>query len=55
VQVALVMLATLAVIAIAVQPKLSADCVVTANAALGLWLARGWGRKKFARKRLLTI
>jgi hypothetical protein len=41
VQVALVMLATLAVIAIAVQPKLSAGGVVTANAASGRWLARG--------------
>ena len=52
---AVVALATLGVIAAAVQPKLSAGCVVAANAALGLWLARGWGKLKFIRKKPLTV
>ena len=47
---AVVALATLGVIAAAVQPPLSAGCVVAADAALGLWLARGWCKQKFIRK-----
>jgi hypothetical protein len=52
---AVVALGTLGVIAAAVQPKLSAGCVVAANAALGLWLARGWCKQKFIRKKSLTV
>jgi hypothetical protein len=52
---AVVALATLGAIAAAVQPKLSAGCVVAADAALGLWLARGWCKLKFIRKRSLTV
>jgi hypothetical protein len=48
-------LATLAFIVIAISPPFSAGGVVAANATLGLWLARGWGRKKFARKLSLTV
>jgi hypothetical protein len=52
---AVMALATLAVIAAAVQPKLSAGCVVAADAALGLWLVRGWCKQKFLRKKPLTV
>ena len=52
---AVVALATLGVIAAAVQPRLAAGCVVAANTALGLWLARGWGKLKFIRKKPLTV
>ena len=47
---ALVALATLAAVASAIRSGLSAGGVVAANAALGLWLARGWGRRSFTRK-----
>jgi hypothetical protein len=52
---AVVALATLGVIAAAMQPRLAAGCVVAANTALGLWLARGWGKLKFIRKKPLTV
>jgi hypothetical protein len=52
---ALMALATLAAIAIAIQPGLSAGGVVAANAALGFWLARGWGKQKFTRKKPVTV
>ncbi|MGA2444765.1 MAG: hypothetical protein ABSG50_04950 [Opitutaceae bacterium] len=52
---AVVALATLGVIAAAIQPKLSAGCVVAANSAQGLWLARGWCKQKFIRKKSLTV
>ena len=32
-----------------------AGWIVGVNVALGLWLARGWGKQKFARNRSLTI
>ena len=52
---AVVALATLGGIVAAVQPQLSAGCVVAADAALGLWLARGWCKLKFIRKKSLTV
>jgi hypothetical protein len=52
---AVVALATLGVIAAAIQPKLSAGCVVAANSVQGLWLARGWCKQKFFRKKPLTV
>ena len=52
---AVVALATLGGIVAAVQPQLSAGCVVAADAALGLWLARGWCKQKFIRKKSLTV
>lgn len=52
---ALVAGATLAVIAGALMPELSAGCVLAANAALGLWLARGWGKRKLARNKSVTV
>ncbi len=45
-----VALATLAAAVLAFQAPLSAGGIVAANAALGLWVARGWGKKKFTRK-----
>ena len=52
---AVVALATLGIIAAAVQPPLSAGCVAAANAALGLWLGRGWCKQKFIRNKTLTV
>lgn len=52
---ALVAGATLTVIAGALLPELSAGCVLAANMILGLWLARGWGKQKFARNKSVTV
>ncbi len=43
-------LVTLAAAALALVPPLSPGGLAAANGALGLWLARGWGKKKFTRK-----
>jgi hypothetical protein len=51
---ALVAGATLTVIAGALAPELSAGCMLAANMILGLWLARGWGKQKFARNESVT-
>ena len=47
---AAVALGTLTAVALALLPPLSPGCVVAANAALVIWLARGWGKKKFTLK-----
>ncbi len=47
---AAVALATLAALVLATLPPPSAGGIAAANAALGLWLARGWGKRKFTRK-----
>jgi hypothetical protein len=47
---AAVALATLATVVLAILPPLSAGGIAAANTALGLWLARGWGKRKFTRK-----
>jgi hypothetical protein len=52
---ALVAGATLTLIAGALVPELSAGCVLAANVILGLWLARGWGKQKFARNKSVTV
>jgi len=43
-------LATLAAGLLAAVPPTSAGGAAAANAALALWLGRGWGKKKFTRK-----
>ncbi len=45
-----VALATLAAAGLAFAPPLSAGGIAAANAALALWLGRGWGKRKFTRK-----
>ncbi|MDD2764930.1 MAG: hypothetical protein PHE83_13255 [Opitutaceae bacterium] len=52
---ALVALATLGGLALAIWPPLSAGGAVASSAALGLWLGRGWGKQKFARKKTLPV
>ena len=52
---ALVAGATLTIIAGALVLELSAGCMLTANIILGLWLARGWGKQKFARNKSGTV
>ncbi|MFA5057876.1 MAG: hypothetical protein WC485_07160 [Opitutaceae bacterium] len=52
---AVVALATLAGLGLAIRPQLSAGSAVAASAALGLWLARGWGKQKFNRKKVLPV
>jgi hypothetical protein len=47
---ALVALATLALVVAAVRPGLSPGGLVGANAALALWVARGWGKQKTSPK-----
>ena len=47
--------ATLGVLAVTFGLSRSAGDVVLANTVMALWLARGWGRREFARKRPLTI
>jgi hypothetical protein len=52
---ALLALATLAALAVALQPRLSAGRAVGVNVALGMWVARGWCKLKFIRKKPLTV
>ena len=52
---ALVAGATLTIIAGALVLELSAGGMLTANIILGLWLARGWGKQKFARNKSGTV
>ena len=47
---AAVALATLAAVAAALAPPMSAGKLAVANALLALWLGRGWGKRKFTRK-----
>jgi hypothetical protein len=51
----LVTVVTLGALAAAVGLTRSAGNVLLVNAALALWLARGWGKQKFARNMSLTI
>jgi hypothetical protein len=46
--------ATLAGLVVAALSMSSAGWEIAVNVALGLWLARGWGKRKFARNRSLT-
>ncbi len=48
-------LATLVLVVTAVRPGLSPGGVVGANAALALWVARGWGKQKTLPKPPLPI
>ena len=52
---ALAAVVTLAGLGGAAMSARPAGWVVLVNVALGLWLARGWGKQKFARNRSLTI
>jgi hypothetical protein len=47
---ALMALATLAALAAAIQPPLSAGRAIGVNLALGIWIARGWCKQKILRK-----
>jgi hypothetical protein len=51
----LVMVATLGALAAATGLTRSSGNVLLVNATLVLWLARGWGKQKFAGKKSLTI
>lgn len=52
---ALVALVALALVAVAVGPGFSPGGAVGANAALALWVARGWGKQKFSPKPPLPV
>ena len=52
---ALVALAALALLVAALRPALSPGTAVGANAALALWVARGWGKLKLSPKPPLPI
>lgn len=47
---AALLLATGALLVTAFRPPLSAGAIVAANAALGLWVVRGWSKKKLWEK-----
>ena len=51
----LVVVGTFGALAAAVGLARSAGGVVLVNVVLALWLARGWGKREFARNRSLTI
>ena len=51
----LVAAATLIVMVGSLVPTLSAGCELAANAVLVLWLARGWGKQRFARNKSVTV
>jgi hypothetical protein len=44
-----------ALIGVVVSTARPAGWIVGVNIALGLWLARGWGKRKFARNNSVTI
>jgi hypothetical protein len=52
---ALLTVVTGALIGVAFWPPLSAGWLVGANAALALWVARGWGKRKFATKPAVPV
>jgi hypothetical protein len=52
---ALVALVALALVALSLRPDVSPGAVVGANAALALWVVRGWGKKKFSPKPPLPV
>jgi hypothetical protein len=52
---ALMALATMAALAGALQPALAAGRAAGINLALGIWIARGWCKQKFFRKKSVPV